>query len=136
MNLKPIKTVEQYEEYSRELERIFLAEEGTEEYDRAEILSLLIEKYDEEHYSIPDPDPIEAIKYVMEEEGMNQNDLGELVGGKSKASLILKRKRGLSMTMIRNLHKHLRIPLEVLIKEYPLAIYIPTALATILVAFF
>jgi HTH-type transcriptional regulator/antitoxin HigA len=83
-------------------------------------LELLIENYEEAHYSIEDPDPINAIRYVMGEEGMNQNDLGGLLGGKSRASLILDRKRKLSLQMIRNLHKKLKIPLEVLIKEYPL----------------
>lgn len=135
MNLKPIRTEEEYEEYLQELDLVFDAEEGTKEFDRAELLGMLIEKYEDANYAIPSPDPIEAIKYVMQEQGMKQKDLGELVGGKSKASLILSRKRSLSMQMIRIINQRLKIPLEVLMKEYPLAMYL-SFIATVLVAFF
>ena len=119
--IKPIRTEAEYKEALKDLQKVFFAEEGTAEFDRAEILGILIEKYESKYYPIEDPDPIEAIKYLMEENNMNQNDLGKILGGKSKASLILNRKRALSISMIRNLNKKLKIPLEVLFTEYPIA---------------
>lgn len=133
--IKPIRTEADYNGALKELQKVFFAEQGTPEFDRAEILGILIEKYESKHYPIEDPDPIEAIKYLMEENSMNQNDLGEILGGKSKASLILNRKRALSISMIRNLNKKLKIPLDVLFMEYPIASYI-LFIATFLVAFF
>lgn len=133
--IKPIRTEAEYKEALKNLQEVFFAEEGTPEFDRAEILGILIENYESKYYPIEDPDPIEAIKYLMEENNMNQNDLGEILGGKSKASLILNKKRALSISMIRNLHKKLKIPLDVLFMEYPIASYI-LFIATFLVAFF
>ena len=119
-DIKPIRSEAEYRNALDELKVLFMAPKGTEAYDRAEILKILIEDYEEKYYPIEDPDPIEAIKYSMEESGMNQADLGRILGDKSKASLILSRKRKLSLTMIRNLHLSLKIPLDVLIKDYPL----------------
>ncbi|MEQ8361711.1 MAG: transcriptional regulator [Cyclobacteriaceae bacterium] len=120
-DIKPIRSEAEYRKALDELKVLFMAPKGTEAYDRAEILEILIEDYEEKHYPIEDPDPIEAIKYSMEESGMNQKDLGRILGDKAKASLILNRKRKLSLSMIRNLHASLKIPLDVLIKDYPLA---------------
>ncbi len=120
-DIKPIRSEAEYRNALDELRSLFMVPKGTDEYDRAEILEILIEDYEEKHYPIEDPDPIEAIKYSMEESGMNQTDLGRILGDKSKASLILGRKRKLSLNMIRNLHSSLKIPLNVLIKDYPLA---------------
>lgn len=120
-DIKPIRSEAEYRNALDELRLLFMVPKGTDEYDRAEILEILIEDYEEKHYPIEDPDPIEAIKYSMEESGMNQTDLGRILGDKSKASLILGRKRKLSLSMIRNLHSSLKIPLDVLIKDYPLA---------------
>lgn len=119
-DIKPIRSEAEYRNALDELRLLFMVPKGTDEYDRAEILEILIEDYEEKHYPIEDPDPIEAIKYSMEESGMNQTDLGRILGDKSKASLILGRKRKLSLSMIRNLHSSLKIPLDVLIKDYPL----------------
>ncbi len=83
-----------------------------------EILGILIEKYEEEHFPIDMPDPIEAIKFRMEQLDYNQNDLADLIGQKSRASEILNRKRKLSLDMIRKLSATLRIPSEVLIQAY------------------
>jgi HTH-type transcriptional regulator/antitoxin HigA len=133
--IKPIRSHDEHRKALDELYPLLDAPDGSDEYDRAELLSILIENYEEKHFPIEDPDPIEAIKYLMEENEMNQSELGEIIGGKSKASLILNRKRALSISMIRSLNKRLKIPLEILMKEYPLMIYIPY-IATVLVAFF
>lgn len=122
MQIKPIRNRKEHKAALNELYQILDAPKGSEDFDRAELLSILIEKYEEEHFPVEAPDPIEAIKYLMKEHGMNQTQLGEIVGGKSKASLILNKKRALSISMIRNLNKKLKIPLQVLIKEYPIAI--------------
>tara|TARA_Y100000817_G_C16820700_1_gene528716 strand:+ start:82 stop:462 length:381 start_codon:yes stop_codon:yes gene_type:complete len=119
--IKPIRTEEEYKSALKELSEIFDAPKGTSAFDKAEILEILIEKYEDEHYPIEAPDPIEAIKYLMEEEGLNQSDLGEIIGDKSKASLILNRKRKLSLSMIRKLQERFNLPAEVLIQDYPLA---------------
>ncbi|WP_421873741.1 helix-turn-helix domain-containing protein [Marinoscillum sp.] len=119
--IKPIRTEEDYRHALDSLRELFNAQKGTLEFDQAEILGLLIENYENEHYPIEAPDPIEAIKYLMEEEGLNQSDLGEIIGDKSKASLILNRKRKLSLSMIRKLQERFKLPAEVLIQDYPLA---------------
>ncbi|MEQ8626138.1 transcriptional regulator [Ekhidna sp.] len=119
--IKPIREEQEYRKALEELKGLFYAKSGTEEYDRAEIIEILIEDYEERHYPIDEPDPIEAIKYSMEESGMNQMELAKILGDKSKASLVLNRKRKLSLSMIRNLHDKLKIPLDVLIRDYPLA---------------
>lgn len=119
--IKPIRSRKDYKAALDELYQTMDAPDGSEDFDRAELLSILIEKFEEEHFPIEAPDPIEAIKYLMKEYGMSQTQLGEIVGGKSKASLILNKKRALSISMIRNLNRKMKIPLEVLIKEYPIA---------------
>ncbi len=100
------------------LEMIFDAKKGTPQGDELEVLSILIEKYEDEHFPIGLPDPIEAIKFRMEQLGYNQVDLAKVVGLKSRASEILSGKRKLSLEMIRQLHDKLRIPTDVLIQPY------------------
>lgn len=118
MNLKPIKSEQDYEAALERLELIFDALPGKEESDELEILGMLIEKYEKEHFPIELPDPIEAIKFRMEQMGYTQNDLAEIIGLKSRASEILNKKRKLSLEMIRKLTKKLNIPSEVLIQAY------------------
>jgi HTH-type transcriptional regulator/antitoxin HigA len=118
MNIKPIKTKKDYEQAMLRLENIFDAKKGTTKGDELEILSLLIEKYEDEKFPIDLPDPIEAIKFRMEQMGMTQTDLANIVGQKSRASEILNRKRKLSLDMIRQLHQQWRIPTEVLVQAY------------------
>lgn len=118
MNIKPIKSEHNYQEALSRLEVIFDAEINTPESDELEVLSILIEKYEGEHFPIGLPDPIEAIKFRMEQMGYNQNDLAKMVGLKSRASEILNRKRKLSLEMIRLLHEGLKIPTEVLVQAY------------------
>lgn len=118
MNIKPIKTKNDYEEAMLRLENIFDAKRGTAKGDELEILSLLIEKYEDEHFPIDLPDPVEAIKFRMEQLGLTQTDLANIVGQKSRASEILNRRRKLSLDMIRQLHEKWRIPTEVLVQAY------------------
>jgi len=118
MRIKPIKTDNDYEKALERLEDIFDAKMGTKEGDELEILTILIEKYEKENFPIEMPDPIEAIKFRMEQLGMKQKDLAEVVGFKSRVSEILNRKRKLTIDMIRNLNQKLNIPSEVLIQNY------------------
>ncbi|MBW7891458.1 MAG: helix-turn-helix domain-containing protein [Chitinophagaceae bacterium] len=118
MNIKPIKTKKDYEQAMLRLENIFDAKKGTPKGDELEILSLLIEKYEDEKFPIDLPDPVEAIKFRMEQMGMTQTDLANIVGQKSRASEILNRKRKLSLEMIRKLHQQWRIPTDVLVQAY------------------
>ena len=118
MKIKPIKTERDYELALKRLDKIFDAEPGTKDGDELEILALLIEDYENKNYPIDPPDPIEAIKFRMEQMGMSQADLAKIIGHKSRASEILNKKRKLTLSMIRKLNKKLNISTEVLVKEY------------------
>lgn len=118
MNIKPIKTKTDYQQALHRLEFIFDAKKGTPVGDELEVLSILIDKYENEHFPIHFPSPIEAIKFRMEQLGYNQSDLAKAVGLKSRASEILNKKRKLSLDIIRQLHNKLKIPTEVLIQAY------------------
>lgn len=118
MTIKPIKTKKDYQNALNRLEVIFDAKKGSAQGDELEILGILLEKYEYEHFPIGFPDPIEAIKFRMEQMGYNQTDLAKVVGLKSRASEILNRKRKLTLEMIRLLHDSLKIPTEVLIRAY------------------
>ena len=118
MAIKPIKTKKDYQTAMNRLEMIFDAKPGTPEGDELEVLGILIDKYEQEHYPIGYPDPIEAIKFRMEQLGYSQNDLAKVVGLKSRASEILSKKRKLTLEMIRQLHQALGIPTDVLIQSY------------------
>ena len=118
MKLKPIKTKKDHQQALERLEAIFDAKKETSEGDELEILGILIEQYENEHFPIDLPDPIEAIKFRMEQLGYTQNDLAAVVGLKSRASEILNKKRKLSLDMIRQLHEKLNIPTDVLIQAY------------------
>ncbi len=118
MNIYPIKTDKDYQNALERLEFIFDAKKGTSEGDELEILSILIEKYEEKLYPIDLPDPIEAIKFRMEQLGLQQNDLTEIIGLKSKVSEILSKKKKLTLEMIRRLNEFLSIPTNVLVQRY------------------
>jgi HTH-type transcriptional regulator/antitoxin HigA len=118
MTIKPIRNKKDYQLALERLELIFDAKKGSIEGDELEILGILIEKYEDEHFPIGFPDPIEAIKFRMEQMGYDQSDLAKVVGLKSRASEILNKKRKLTLQMIRLLHDHLKIPTEVLIQAY------------------
>jgi len=121
MELKPIKTKVDYRNGLKRLEVIFDAPIDSKEGDEAEILSLLIENYENEHYPIEAPDPIEAIKIRMEELNMRQKDLVGIIGGKSRVSEVLNRKKRLTVDMIRELERILQISASVLVHHYKLS---------------
>ncbi len=118
MGLKIIKTDEDYQKALKRLEEIFEAPNETPEGDEAEVLSILIEKYEDEHFPIGPPDPIEAIKFRMEQLDMTNRDLAKIIGYKSRVSEIFNRKRKLTLPMIRKLHDELKIPYEALLSDY------------------
>lgn len=121
MEIRPIKTLNDYNNALERLELIFDAKLGTAEGDELEILTILIDKYEKENFSIDLPDPIEAVKFRMEQLNMKQKDLAETIGFKSRVSEVLNRKRKLTLDMIRKLHEELNIPTDILIKEYEIA---------------
>ena len=121
MEIKPIKTEKEYEAALREIERLFDAKPGTSEGDQLEVLATLVEAYENERYSIPLPDPIEAIQYYMETRGLARADIEQYIGSRARVSEILNRKRSLTLSMIQRLHEGLGIPAEVLVQPYKLA---------------
>ncbi|PRX42857.1 helix-turn-helix domain-containing protein [Salegentibacter salegens] len=120
MKIKPLKNEEDYERALERLEVIFDAPTDSEEGDEAEILSMMIDNYENEHYPIDAPDPIEAIKIRMKEMNLKQKDLVGVIGGKSRVSEILNKKKRLSVDMIRELEKILHISASVLVTNYQL----------------
>jgi len=121
MKIKPIKTEKDYEQALERLEVIFDADSNSKEGDEAEILSLLIDNYENQHYQIEAPDPIEAIKIRMEEMNLKQKDLVGVIGGKSRVSEILNKKKRLTVDMIRELERVLQISASVLVNNYQLS---------------
>jgi HTH-type transcriptional regulator/antitoxin HigA len=120
MDIRPIKNEADYNHALRRLDEIFDAPENSPEGDEAELLSLLIDNYENDHYAIEAPDPIEAIKIRLEEMDLKQQDLVGVIGGKSRVSEVLNRKRKLTVEMIRNLTETLHLSASSLIKEYQL----------------
>lgn len=121
MIIKPIKSESDYREALKRLEIIFDAAIGTPESDEADVLGLIIDEYEKKHYPIDTPDPIEAIKIRMEEMQLKQVDLVDEIGGKSRVSEVLNRKRKLTVDMIRNLSRRLNLSPGLLINDYQLA---------------
>lgn len=122
MDIKPIKTEKEYEEALKEVEHLFDAVPGTPESDRYEVLATLVEAYEDEHYPIPLPDPIEAILYYMESRGLSRADLEPFIGSRARVSEILNRRRPLTLSMIQRLHENLGIPAEALVQPYKLTV--------------
>jgi HTH-type transcriptional regulator/antitoxin HigA len=120
MNIKPIKTENDYRTALKRLEVIFDAEIGTQDSDEADVLGLMIDDYEKKHYPIEAPDPIVAIKIRMEEMQLKQVDLVDEIGGKSRVSEILSRKRKLTVDMIRKLTTRLNLSPGLLISDYQL----------------
>ncbi|MDD3499072.1 MAG: DNA-binding protein [Sulfurovum sp.] len=118
MNIQPIRNEDDYRSALNRAEQLIEAKPNTNEFDELEVLTALIERYEEVHYLIETPDPIEAIKFRMEQEGLIQKDLIPFLGNKTRVSEILNKKRKLTIDMIRNLHAGLHIPFENLIGEY------------------
>jgi HTH-type transcriptional regulator/antitoxin HigA len=118
LEIKPIRTEVDYEAVLAEIEQLFEAVPGTPAGDRLEVLTTLVEAYEEKHYPMPLPDPIEAIFYYLESRGLARRDLEPYLGSRARVSEVLNRKRSLSLEMIRRLNSGLRIPAEVLIQSY------------------
>ena len=121
MNIKPIKSEFDYKTALKRLEEIFDSPVGTIESDEADILGLMIDAFEKKHYPIEAPDPIEAIKIRMEVMHLKQVDLIDVIGGKSRVSEILNRRRKLTVEMIRNLTKRLNLSPSALITDYQLS---------------
>ena len=118
MNIKPIKTKKDYDKALKRIEELWGAKENTPAGDEFEILFTLVEAYEERHYPIPPPHPIEAIRFRIEQGTIDEKELTKMLGGRSRKSEILSGKRKLSLSMIRTLHKKLKIPVETLINAY------------------
>jgi HTH-type transcriptional regulator/antitoxin HigA len=118
MKIKPIHTEEDYQGALKEIEKLFNAAPGTTDGDRLEILATLVEAYEDEHYPISAPDPVEAILYFMDSRGLTRSDLEPYIGSRARVSEILNRKRPLTLTMIQRLNAKLGIPAEALVKPY------------------
>jgi len=116
MMIKPIKTESDHAAALREIEGLWGAEEGTAEGDRLEVLATLLEAYEQAHFPIDAPDPIEAIKFRLEQQGTDKKALIGVIGSRTRVHEVLRRDRALSLAMIRRLHQKLKIPAEVLIR--------------------
>ena len=118
MDIRLIKNEHDYQNALSRLDRIFDTPTGSAESDEADVLTLLIDDYENQHYPIEAPDPVEAIKIRMEEMQLKQKDIAPSLGGKSRASEILNRRRKLTIEMIRNLSEKLNLPVSLLIQDY------------------
>ena len=117
MNIKLIRTEEDLAAAFARMDELGGAAVGTPEGDELEVLALLIEKYEDDHYPMPPSDPIEAIKFRMDQQGLTQKDLEPFIGSSGRVSEVLNRKRKLSLAMIKRLHEGLRIPYESLLAD-------------------
>ena len=121
MELKPIRNKKEHQAALREIEALWNARDGSAESDRLEVLALLVERYEQEHFPIPDPDPIDFMLYVMESRGLVRKDLEPFIGSRARVAEVLNRVRPLSLEMIRRLVEGLKIPADVLVQRYELA---------------
>ena len=120
MNIKPIRSKKDLARALARIEALWDAAPGTSRGDELDVLTTLVDAYERQAYPIDPPDPIEAIKFRMEQAGMDRSDLEPFIGSRARVSEVLSRKRALSISMIRKLHKALGIPPTVLISEYQL----------------
>ena len=120
MELKPIRTKDEYKAALREVAALFDAPEKLPEADRLEVLSMLVEKYEAQHYPIPAPDPIDFLNYAMESRGLTRKDLEPYIGSRGRVAEVLNRARPLTLAMIRRLSEGLGLPADVLIADYEL----------------
>ena len=117
MDIRPIRTKRDYERALRRIETLMDADPGTDEGDELEVLATLVEVYEEKHFPVGAADPVEAILFRMDQQGLERKDLEPFIGSRHRVSEVLNRKRGLSLDMIRRLHAGLGIPLQVLVGE-------------------
>ena len=116
MEIKPIRTERDYERALREVERLMDAKPGTAEDDRLDVLATLVDAYESKHFPMDPPDPIEAIRFRLEQQGLDPSALVGVIGGRSRVYEVMHRKRSLTLAMIRRLHERFGIPAEVLIR--------------------
>ena len=121
MELKPIRTKKAYQAALKAIESLWSAQDGTANADRLEVLAMLVERYEREHYPIADPDPIDFLHHVMETRGLARKDLEPYIGSRARVAEVLNRVRPLSLEMIRRLSEGFKIPAEVLVQRYELA---------------
>lgn len=117
MTIKPIRNDDDLKRVFRRLEKVFQADEGTAQADEREVLVMLVEAYENKHYDFGPADPVEAIKFRMEQEGLTPRDLEPFIGPSGRVSEVLNRKRPLSLRMVKRLHDGLKIPYESLLAE-------------------
>ena len=117
MNIKPIKSERAYKRTLREIEKLWTAKPRSSAHEKLDVLVTLVEAYERQHHEIAPPDPIEAIRFRMEQLGMSRKDLERYIGGRARVAEVLNRKRRLSLPMIRKLHHGLGIPADVLIND-------------------
>ena len=118
MDIKPIRSEADYKTALKTIDQLWDAAQGSPEADQLDVLVTLLEAYEEKHYPIPPPDPIEAIFHYMESQGLSKSDLEPYLGSKKCVSEVLNRERALSLDMIRRLHKGLGIPADILVQPY------------------
>ncbi len=116
MEIRPIRNEADHEQALREIERLWGAKEGTPDGDRLDVLTTLVEAYEEKHFPIDAPDPIEAIRFRLEQQGLDHRALVGVIGGRSRVYEVMHHKRALSLEMIRRLNERFGIPAEVLIR--------------------
>ena len=121
MELKPIRNKKEHQAALKAIEALWNAKDGSPAADRLEVLSLLVERYELEHFPIPDPDPIDFLHYVMDSRGLTRKDLEPFLGSRARVAEVLNRVRPLSLEMIRNISEGLKIPAGVLVQRYKLA---------------
>jgi HTH-type transcriptional regulator / antitoxin HigA len=119
MNIRPIKTEQDYESALAEIDRLFGSQPGSPQADRLEVLVTLVSAYENIHFPLPVPDPVEAILYTMESRGLTRKDLEPYLGSRARVAEILNHKRTLTLRMIQRLHAGLGIPAEALIQPVP-----------------
>ncbi|MEN8236460.1 MAG: hypothetical protein ABFQ95_02805 [Pseudomonadota bacterium] len=120
MQIQPIKTSEDYEKALALIDERMDAKTGSDVGDELDILVTLVEAYEKKHFAVDMPDPIEALKFRMEQENLTRKDLEPIIGARGRVSEVLAKKRSLTLSMIRNLHQKLGIPARILIRPYDL----------------
>lgn len=121
MNIKPIRTAADHAAALKQIERLWdKAQPGTPDGDTFEVLAALVDAYEREHFPIPTPDPIEAIRFRMDQEGLTNKDLLPIFKTRARVSEVMSKRRRLNLPMIRKLHKKLGIPIECLVQDYKL----------------
>lgn len=120
VTVRPIRTEQDHEAALDEIETLMAASPGTPDGDRLDVLSTLVEAYEDEHHAIDAPDPVALIEFVMEQRGLDRAAVGKFIGGRGRVSEVLARKRALSLPMIRKLHSGLGLPATVLVRPYRL----------------